>query len=214
MNEEKKLGPRMRRRAEAGKKQSGEDGSGENARVRNILAWVRDIAIAVVVALVVIQFITPTVVDGSSMEPNLHHGDYLIMSKQSYGLFGGEPEYGDVVVVKTHLKDEKNHDKLIIKRVIGLPGDEITIENGDVYVNGEVQDDSYTKDQVTNGIIEGLVVPENSIFCLGDNRLNSKDSRSSEVGCISEDDIVGKVVLRLLPLDKIGTIFNPYDEKE
>ena len=212
MDEEIKQGPRMRRRSEAcGKKQPDD---GENAKVRNILAWVRDIGIAVVVALVLIQFVTPTIVDGSSMEPNLHDGDYLIMSKQSYGILGGEPEYGDVVVVHTHLKDEKNHEKLIIKRVIGLPGDEITIENGTVYVNGQAQDDSYTKDQVTNGIIEGLIVPEGSIFCLGDNRLNSKDSRAADVGCISEDDIVGKVVLRLLPLNKLGTIYNPYGEQE
>lgn len=180
---------------------------------RAVFEWVRDIVIAIIVAIIVLQFISPTFVDGRSMEPNLHDGDYLIVSKQSYGLFRGEPEYGDVVVVHTALLDDKGNDKLIIKRVIGLPGDVITIENGEVYVNGELQDASYTNDGVTNGSIHNLEVPEGYIFCLGDNRLNSKDSRSGDVGCIPEDAIVGKAVLRLLPFSDFGSIYNPYDDR-
>lgn len=184
----------------------------EKSRRENLIGWVRDIGIAIIAAVVILQFVAPTVVSGDSMEPNLHNGDYLLMSKQSYGILGGDPEYGDVVVTHTHLKDEKNHEKLIIKRVIGLPGDRIDISGGKVYVNKEAIDDSYTRDGVTNGSISGLIVPEDSVFCLGDNRLNSKDSRNSEVGCIRVDDIVGKVILRVLPFDSFGSVFNPYEE--
>lgn len=185
----------------------------KNSKKRAAFEWIRDIVIAVMVALVVINFVTPTFVEGNSMEPNLHDGDYLIMSRQSYKLLGGEPEYGDIVVVRSSLEDEDGEEKLIIKRIIGLPGDEITIENGKVYVNGVEQDDSYTKDGVTDGAIEGLIVPDDSVFCLGDNRLNSKDSRSPSVGCIPMNDILGKVVFRILPISDFGFIYNPYDDE-
>ena len=72
------------------------------------------------------------------MEPGFSDGDYIIVSRQSYRLFGGEPETGDVIVAESSLKDDKGRDKLIIKRVIGVAGDVIAIDEGDVYVNGDL----------------------------------------------------------------------------
>ena len=82
-------------------------------------AWIRDIAIALLLAVVILQFIKPTIVKESSMEPTLHNNDYILLSKQSYTLFG-EPQRGDIIVFHTALKTDTGREKLLIKRVIGL----------------------------------------------------------------------------------------------
>lgn len=175
------------------------------------LEWVKGAAIAVVIAVAILQFIKPTIVQQRSMEPNFETNDYLFISKQSYKLFGGQPELGDVIVFNTELKTNEGDNKLLIKRVIGVPGDEITIAGGKVYVNGQIIDDSYTMDGTTNGDIDKLIVPVDTVFCLGDNRLVSVDSRDDSVGVISYDAIMGKVVFRLFPISKFGKIENPYE---
>ena len=171
--------------------------------------WIKDIIIAAVIAVIILQFIKPTIVNQSSMEPNFYQNDYLMISKQSYTF--GEPERGDVVVFHSSLLQDNGKEKLLIKRVIGLPGDRIDIMAGQVYINGELLLEPYTKDGITPGDIQGLVVPEGELFCMGDNRVVSIDSRSPDVGCVKIDDIVGKVFVRLFPFNKIGFIKNPYN---
>lgn len=82
----------------------------------------------------------------------------------------------------------------------------MSIENGKVYINGEELQETYTADGVTDGITYPVKVPGGLLFCLGDNRLNSKDSRDLSVGFVSEDQIVGKVFFRLYPFHEIGWI--------
>lgn len=173
--------------------------------------WIKDILIVAVIAILVITFIKPTIVKEHSMEPNVNENDYLFISKQSYKLFG-EPQRGDVVVVHSSLVQENGDEKLLIKRIIGLPGDRLDILDGEVFINGEKLDESYTKEGYTNGEIRNLIIPEGQIFCMGDNRKASLDSRSPEVGCVDIDAIVGKAVFRLYPFDAIGTLENPYEE--
>lgn len=84
-------------------------------------AWIRDLAVASLRWLIILQFIKPTIVRENSMEPNLHDGDYIFLSRQSYTF--GEPKRGDIVVFHTDLRTETGSEKLLIKRVIGLPGD-------------------------------------------------------------------------------------------
>lgn len=174
--------------------------------------WIRDILIAIMVAILVMQFIKPTIVKQRSMEPNFYTNDYLLVSKQAYGLFKGTPELGDVVIFETGLQTDNGTDKLLIKRVIGVPGDVVSIRGGKVYVNGQELDDSYTKDQYTSGEITDLVIPEHKLFCLGDNRAVSVDSRSDDVGLVDFDDIVGKAVFRVFPFSEFGRIDNPYED--
>lgn len=175
-----------------------------------IKEWGKDVAIAVVIAILVMQFIKPTIVKQRSMQPNFYTNDYLFISKQSYKLFGGQPERGDVIVFKSKLEDAEGETKMLIKRVIGVPGDVINIHDGKVYINGKETDDNYTMDNYTTGDITELVVPADHLFCMGDNRAVSIDSRSDSVGLVSYKDIVGKVVFRVFPLRKFGTIHNPY----
>lgn len=170
--------------------------------MKNILEWVKDILIAVAIAALILVFLKPIVVQQQSMEPNFHGGDYLITSRQAYRLFG-EPERGDVIVFKSELLTDEGEEKCLIKRIIGLPGDVVEIKDGYVYINGEEIDEPYVKEQGLSGDMEALTVPQNELFVMGDNRAVSEDSRSPRVGTISEDTIVGKVIVRLYPFDSI-----------
>ncbi len=185
----------------------------------SLMEWVRDIIIALCIALCISLLIKPTIVKESSMEPNFNSNDYIFLSKTAYK-FGREPKHGDVIVFRTsseHLLDANGKHKLLIKRVIGLPGDRIKIANGEVYVNGEADDQSYTKDGDTwledrgDDEVFEITVPEGELFCMGDNREVSVDSRSDDVGCVDQDTIVGKAVFRLFPLSEAGVIHNVYE---
>jgi signal peptidase I len=173
---------------------------------KNAWLWIRDIAITVVIVIVVFQFIGPTIVNGSSMENTLHDRDYLFLSKQAYS-FGGEPQRGDIVVAHSSLElDEGNGTKNLIKRVIAIPGDTVSIYGGSVYVNGEALIEPYIKDGYTEGDMPEVTVPEGTVFLLGDNRQNSGDSREPEVGFVPKGDLIGKAIFRLFPFDKFGRV--------
>ena len=179
----------------------------EKSFVRSVI---HDVLFAVLLALLVLCFIQPTIVRQSSMEETFFDGDYLIVSKQSYAF--SEPKRGDVITFKSDLELGKSGNrKILIKRVIGLPGDTVRIQDGDVYINEERLVEEYTGGQYTEAEdfpFEGvdLEVPEGSYYCLGDNRDVSVDSRDSSVGFVSKDDIQGKVVFRLFPFSSFGVI--------
>jgi signal peptidase I len=166
---------------------------------------VRDIAIAVVLVIVVMQFVKPTVVVGHSMENTLYPDDYIFLSKQAYNL-GGSPERGDIVVFNSELTGESGSTKNLIKRVIAVAGDTVEIHDGSVYVNGDPIEESYIKDDYTAGRMAESVVPEGHLFLLGDNRQESKDSRDPSVGFVSEDKLIGKSVFRLFPFSGFGPL--------
>ncbi len=165
--------------------------------------FIKELVIAVAIALVIMQFIKPTIVKESSMEPNLYENNYLILSRQAYTF--GEPERGDIIVFHSGLTLANGKEKMLIKRVVGLPGEIVSLENGVISINGQPLEEKYTKDGYTDGYIESLTVPEGQLFVLGDNRLVSIDSRSEEVGCIDIDQVLGKAVVRLYPFNQIRT---------
>lgn len=173
-----------------------------------IFGWIRDIAIAFVVALFVSRVImVPTIVQQHSMEDTLHENNYLILLRAAYK-FGGEPEYGDIVVFRSDLVNEQNgKNKMLIKRVIAKGGDSIAIRDGVVYRNGEALKEPYTKDGYTNGVMDETLVPDGSLFVCGDNRQFSLDSRSEQVGFVEEERVLGKVVFRLFPFSEAGGIY-------
>ncbi len=181
-------------------------------RLKDIIEWLRTIVFALLFAIIIMFFFTPTIVKEHSMEPNFSENDYVILSKKAYEFFG-DPKRGDVIVFKSHIpleNGEKNHNKLLIKRVIGVPGDTIDINNGKVFVNGTELKEDYISVDYTLGNVVDKKVGKNQYFCLGDNRPVSLDSRSGTVGMVSRDSIVGKAVFRLLPVKKMGLIKNPF----
>jgi signal peptidase I len=173
---------------------------------KNLWLWVRDIAITIVIVIVVLQFVKPTVVNGASMDDTLHDKDYIFLSRQAYSL-GGAPQRGDIVVVRSSLAlDDGTGTKNIIKRVIAVQGDTVSIQDGVVYVNGKALEEPYIKDGYTDGQMPEISVPKGKLFLLGDNRQRSNDSRSPEVGFVSEGELIGKAVFRVFPLSGFGPV--------
>ena len=167
-----------------------------------VKSLIKDIIIAAILAAVVISFVRPTIVKQTSMQDTLNPNDYIIMYRRAYS-GDKEPKRGDIVIFKSKLQDENGKDKLLIKRVIALPGDKITINDGKVYINDKEYDESYLKDGYTTGSVNNFKVPKGEYFVMGDNRVVSIDSRYSEVGCVKKDAIKGRAVLRLFPFTKI-----------
>lgn len=144
-----------------------------------------------------------TQVQGSSMEPMLSEADNLIVDKISYRFH--DPERYDIIVFR--FLGEK--DTFYIKRVIGLPGETVQIdEKGKIYVEGEVIDDFYGKEVIENPgrAYEPITLGKDEYFVLGDNRNNSTDSRDPSVANIRRENIIGRAWLRIWPLEKIGFI--------
>ncbi len=149
----------------------------------------------------------PMQVQGASMEPTLHTGDRLIVNRVIYKV--RQPERGDVVIIKS----PQNPDIDFVKRVIGLPGDNVLLKNGEVYINNVLLPEPFVADKTfaweDKPIIEDLpfVVPKDEIIVMGDNRPRSSDSR--EFGPIPISSIVGEAILRYFPPDKFGWFTNP-----
>lgn len=161
---------------------------------------------AVLIALLINLFMAQaTRVHGQSMEPNLHTDQRLVVEKLSYNRYlrqylGFEgPQYGDVVVVR--LPTQSN--ELLIKRVIGLPGDVVEIHDGQVFVNGQALKEPYVPTG-TAGSYGPTTVPPLNIFILGDNRNFSNDSRS--FGTVPLQNVVGRAWFSYWPIDEIGFV--------
>lgn len=166
--------------------------------------FIRTAALALVLAFVVTSAIKPTLVSGNSMYPTIESNSYMLMSAIPY--IKGMPEYGDIIVFNSHVYMENGKEKDFIKRVIGLPGDRISIHDGYVYRNGEKLTEDYINGGITEGSMEEVRIEENHVFVLGDNRVQggSRDSRDPSIGQIAFEDIIGKAVLRLYPFDQMG----------
>lgn len=139
-------------------------------------------------------------VDGRSMEPSFYHGDYVLVNRMTYRF--GDIVRGDVVVFPF----PNNPEEDFIKRVIGLPGDQVEILNGMVLVNGFPLEESYIKEPPRRN--ESLItVPVEMVFVIGDNRNDSSDSR--RWGPVRIDSIIGKAVLRYWPINTFGLVEHP-----
>ncbi len=169
-----------------------------------IMEWVKTILISLVIALVITTFVKPTIVKNHSMRHTLEENDFLMINRILYRQ--GKPDRGDIIVFESPLLTATGQEKLLIKRIVGLPGDEILIQEGQVIINGELQMEAYLEDGYTMGQVE-LVVPEGQLFVMGDNRNNSLDSRDQALGLVDMDDIVGKAFLRLYPFNRFGGLY-------
>lgn len=153
------------------------------------------VVVAAVAVLISMLFLPVLRVTGTSMTPTLQNDELVICSKRS-GF-----ESGDIVAFYYN-------NKILLKRVIGTSGDYIDIkEDGTVYVNGELLNEPYVDEKALGecDIDFPYQVPENRIFVMGDHRSTSIDSRTAMVGCIADEFIIGRVIFRLWPWERIGT---------
>ncbi|MDX5474739.1 MAG: signal peptidase I [Bacillaceae bacterium] len=197
--------------------------------LKEVKEWGKAIVIAVLLSFVLTAFVAqPFTVSGSSMLPTIEGtdkydkekvGDRLLIFKSPY-LFGKEPSYGDVIVIDSDLTKDRTvkdaigdnpivrtfqkdrEDKYWVKRVIGKEGDKISFFDGKVFRNGEELDEEYVNEEMYFPF-ETITIPDNHVFVMGDNRNESRDSR--HIGAVPTDHVVGKVIFRFYPFDKIST---------
>ena len=169
---------------------------------KEILEWVKPICLSVIVATGLTLVIQPSRVDGLSMYPTLNDNDLLIVNKLSYN--DHIPERGDIITFKSDLIDSKTGKKEnLVKRVIALPGEHLVISNNQVFINDILLEEPYLDNVYTSGNID-IVIPDNDIFVMGDNREHSTDSRDPILGTISLDKVIGKADFRTYPFYKLG----------
>ena len=168
--------------------------------------FIKDVLVALVIVLAITAVIKPTIVKESSMEPTLYSDNYLFVNKLAY-INKDHPEYEDIIVFQSDIsKDDGKGKKMLIKRVVGVENDTITITGGVVYRNGVALEEPYTLEGYTTGEVYNLVVPQDEVFVMGDNRSISLDSRDSEVGTITEESILCKAFVRLFPFREMGLL--------
>lgn len=195
--------------------------------IKEIRSWIFSIVGAFFIAVLLNTKVFAMVqVQQSSMENTLFSNQKLIVDKLSYNFV--EPKKGDIIIfledeekgtiVEDTLriigemistlkngKDSSEDGNRLVKRVIGVAGDEIDIKDGYVYVNGKKLEEPYAKDKTISGEFKLPVkVGENKLFVLGDNRRVSKDSR--KFGLVDIDQVEGKAIYRVYPLNKVGTL--------
>lgn len=165
--------------------------------IKSLWSTVSSLIVAAAIAIIISTMILPVLrVTGTSMNPTLKNDEVLLCNKL------GDVKQGDIIAFYYN-------NKVLIKRVIGLPGDVIDIAgDGKVYVNGEVLDEPYVSELAFGecDIELPYQVPESRYFVCGDNRSISIDSRSTSIGCIAEENIIGKVLLRVYPFESFGSV--------
>jgi len=171
--------------------------------LRELYEWTQAIAIAVVLALLINQFVFSIVeVQGASMEPTLNQSERLFVFKSFY-----KPKNKDIIIIKS-----EQLGKYIVKRVIAVGGQTIDInkETGEVYVDDKLQNEPYINEGanyfVGNADEYPLTVPQNHVFVMGDNRGNSMDSRA--LGVFNYDDVMGKALFRVWPFNNFGGLYD------
>lgn len=179
---------------------------------KKLFSWSKEVLIAIAIVIVFSVFFILSTVYNVSMNPTLKEGDILLLVKRA------ELKRGDIVsfrsIYKITEKDVKElnflqrifnkagDSKNFVKRVIGLPGDLLEIRDGKVYINGEELQEPYVSSPINTGDVPEQRVPENAYFLMGDNRAQSLDSRA--FGFVKKEDILGKVIFRFWPLNRMG----------
>lgn len=176
----------------------------------NIFEWVEMVVLSACLILLLFTFVLrPARVDGNSMQETLHNGEMLLISDIAY-----KPQRGDILVFQ---KINSTHPAPIVKRVIATEGESVDIDfdtwtvtvtdvNGEAHVLEESYRKLATDARVTSNLEYPVKVSKGQLFVMGDNRNHSLDSRSSAIGLVDENEVIGKVLFRFFPFNKIGTV--------
>jgi signal peptidase I len=169
-------------------------------RFASLRAWMRDLGLSVLVSAFIIVFLyQPVRVEGTSMLPNLEDHDRLFINKLAFRV--GEVQRGDVVVFQY----PRDHSKSYIKRVIGLPGDQVAIDHGRVILNGKPLKEPYVPARYSDDRSQpAMVIPDDQFFVMGDHRSISSDSR--DFGPVDRELIYGKASFVYWPMDQAGVV--------
>lgn len=179
--------------------------------VKKILLLLLETGAVIYLAYAVIHYGMVTfTVSGQYMNPTLEHGDKILVNKISYRLHS--IKRNDLVIVE---QSGSEHNYYSVERVIGLPGEEIQIKDGSVYIDGEKLKEKYDFPVMENGglALEPVILDDDEYFVLCDNRNNGEDSRNANVGNILKDNIVGKAWIRMNTVELVNYIDGFADEK-
>ncbi len=169
--------------------------------IGTIWGYTKVILLAVIIAFALRYFVFEvTLVSGLSMYPTLNDGDNLLTNKISYRV--SDIERGDIVTVNAPDKEETYY----IKRIIGLPGEKLTINNNKIYINDAQLNEPYLAENFIYTDFS-TIIPDNCYFVMGDNRDESYDSRAVSIGSISRENIRGKAEIRIFPFDNFGSLY-------
>ncbi|MBX3009848.1 MAG: signal peptidase I [Caldilineaceae bacterium] len=181
--------------------ETAEAASVEKQQPAAVWSMLRELLETIVLSLVIFLLIRLVIqnyrIESHSMQPNFFEGEFILVNKLAFKL--GEPSRGEVIVFHNPGNTEEDY----IKRVIGLPGDQVEVRDQTVYVNGQELVEPYATNPFRDNY-GPMVVPDNHLFVMGDNRGNSSDSR--RIGPIPEELIVGQAWLRVWPFDRWGLI--------
>ncbi len=170
--------------------------------IQKAVLWIGEVILAFVIGCMLAWFFGFTLSNvGQSMEPAIYSGDRVLVNRLIYEF--KDPDYGDLIVFKPNGNENAHYH---IKRVVGKPGDTVTIESGRVFIDGEVLDEVVQTDSMTDAGLasEPVTLGEDEYFVLGDNRNNSEDSRSADIGNVKKDDILGKAWFIITPGERFG----------
>ena len=176
-----------------------------NPVVRGLLEWVFSIGLALLLFFILRMYVFRVAhVSGNSMLPTLHDGDRVILNRAA--VVFGQPRVGDIVAFP-YPNNPSDH---YIKRVIGVSGDIVDLIEGRVIVNGQPLEDAFSQVLIlpssSGNVHFPVTVEEGRVFVLGDNRNGSKDSRYASVGNILNQDIIGRVFIRIWPMGSLGQV--------
>ena len=164
--------------------------------------WIGEIILAFVVGCMAVGFFGYALSNvGESMEPTLKSGDKVLINRLVYEV--KSPSYGDLIVFKPNGNQNAHYH---IKRVVGKPGDTVTIKSGRVFVNGELLNETVQTESMQDAGLaeEGVKLGTDEYFVLGDNRNNSEDSRSANIGNVKKEDILGRAWFVVTPGERFG----------
>ncbi|MDF2960413.1 MAG: signal peptidase [Paenibacillus sp.] len=181
----------------AGEKVLDENSAGFLAEVWD---WMKSVVIALLIVVLIHQYgFHLSTVKGSSMQPTLEEGEWLFINKTVR--FTGTPQRGDVVVVKEPEGIDSDHPYLV-KRVVAVAGDEVSIRQGKLFVNGSELEESYTDSPIEDGRFDPYTVQQDCLFVMGDNRHRHASYDSRSFGAISVEQVEGRADLIVWPLRK------------